>query len=73
MAKRPKPDLRPSWRDPNMPVMRNYRMGNGETKTIIDPDYEQRYREMLIVTAPADKFPDWRNDPTYNLRRRPKP
>lgn len=66
-------DTRPDWRDPAMPVLRKYRMGDGTTKTIVDANYERRYREMLIETAPADVFPSWRNDPTYHLnKRKPK-
>lgn len=66
------PDTRPNWRDPAMPVLRKYRMGDGSTKTVVDQDYERRYREMLIETAPADAFPNWRNDPTYDMKRKPK-
>jgi hypothetical protein len=62
----PKPDLRPDWRDPAMPIMRDYKMANGERKTIVDADYEHRYREHMMNAAP---HPDWRNDPTYNLRK----
>ena len=64
--KRPKPDHRPNWRDPNMPVMRDYRMANGEVHTTIDPDYERRYREMLMETS---THLSWKNDPTYNIRK----
>ena len=41
------PDTRLDWRDPEMPVLRKYRMGDGSTRIIVDPDYEYRYREML--------------------------
>lgn len=61
--------MKPDWRDPAMPVIRDYRFANGEHKTEIDPDYERRYREHMLQTAAQ---PDWRNDPTYNLRRRRK-
>lgn len=63
------PDTRLDWRDPAMPVMRDYKMGNGERKTIVDADYEHRYREMLVATSSESTFPSWRNDPTYNLRK----
>ncbi len=69
MRRRLPPDLRPDWRDPNMPVMRDYKMGDGSTRTIISPDYEHRYREMLMETT---RLPSWRQDPTYDLRK-PKP
>lgn len=64
---RPRPDTRPDWRDPDMPVLREYRMANGRLVTEIDPEYERRYREFKLHDAIA---PTFRNDPTYNLRRR---
>ncbi len=54
--------------DPTMPVIRDYLMPNGTRRTLVDPDYEQRYRNHLMQSNPA---PNWRNDPTYNLRRKP--
>lgn len=50
-----------------MPVIRRYRLSNGETLTEVDPDYEHRYREHLIGMSTE---PGWRKDPTYNLRRK---
>lgn len=50
-----------------MPVMRDYQFSNGKTRTEIDPDYERRYREHLMETS---AHPDWRKDPTYNLKRK---
>ena len=67
------PDTRPNWRDPAMPVIRNYRMGDGTTKTEVDPDYERRYREHLIASAPPQDFPHYKDDPTYHMKRKPKP
>lgn len=67
--KRPRPDNRPSWRDPNMPVMRDYRMGDGTIRNVVDPDYERRYREMLMQTTAHES---WRNDPTYDLKKQRK-
>lgn len=63
---RPSPDTRLDWRDPNLPCIRDYRMGDGSRRTTIDPDYERRYREMLMATS---AYPDYRSDPTYNLRK----
>jgi hypothetical protein len=57
----------PDWRDPNMPVYRNYRMPNDTCKVYVDPDYEHRYREHMFHNAAQ---PNWRSDPTYNLKRR---
>lgn len=70
--KRPRPDTRPDWRDPNMPVMRDYRMGDGSHKTIIDPDYERRYREYLMTDTTVPNHPNWRLDPTYDLKKQRK-
>lgn len=55
------------WRDPDMPVYRNYRMGNGSVKEYVDPDYERRYREHLMKAAVQ---PNWQDDPTYHRKRR---
>ena len=67
MRRKPYIDLRPSWRDPQMPVLRKYKMGDGSVKTDIDPDYEHRYREMLMEHSPN---PGWKQDPTYNMRKK---
>lgn len=61
------PDTRPSWRDPNLPCIRDYRMPNGTRLTLVDPDYERRYREHLMETT---THPNHTDDPTYNLRRK---
>ena len=66
MSRRPKPDHRLSWRDPNMPVLRDYHMSDGSIRTIVDPDYERRYREFLMSDS---ILPNYKNDPTYNLRK----
>lgn len=55
------------WRNPAMPVIRDYRMSNGERKTEVEPDYEQRYREHLVYTS---THPNYRTDPTYDLKRK---
>jgi hypothetical protein len=65
MRRRILQDQRLDWRDPKMPVLREYHFV-GETKTIIDPDYESRYR-AYCMEQPGD---DWRYDPTYNMRRK---
>lgn len=62
-----KPDLRPSWKDPFLPCIRDYRFANGQRKIEVDPAYEQRYRAMLVQSSDN---PDWRHDETYNARRR---
>lgn len=67
--RRPRPDHRLSHRDPAMPVLRDYKIGNGEVRNVIDPEYERRYREMLVQTSVE---PSWKNDPTYNMKRKRK-
>lgn len=64
--RKPKPDTRPSWRDPSLPCIRAYRFGNGKEMIEVDPDYERRYREHLVRNG---EQPSYENDPTYNLRR----
>lgn len=66
---RRRPPYRPpvDWRDPSMPVLRDYRFPDGTRKTEIDPEYESRYRKHMIESSTA---PDYRSDPTYNLNRK---
>lgn len=52
-----------------MPVLRDYLMGDGSKRTIIDPDWERRYREHLMNETPHPHFKD---DPTYDLKKRRK-
>lgn len=52
-----------------MPVLRKYIMRDGSTKTEVDPDYEHRYCEFKMTTS---DHPDWRNDPTYDLKKQRK-
>ena len=66
IRRRPSPDHRLSWRDPSMPVIRDYRMADGTTRTFVDPDYEHRYRAHLMATSAQ---PDYHSDPTYHLRK----
>lgn len=65
--KRRKLDTRLDWRDPDMPVYRNYRFANGQIKEFVEADYERRYREHMLSQNDADS---WRYDPTYNIRRK---
>lgn len=65
--KRPRPDNRLDWRDPQMPVFRNYTMRDGTQKTFVDPDYERQYREFMINASPQLS---WREDPTYEAKRK---
>lgn len=69
--KRPRTDI-PNWRDPNMLVLRDYVMGDGSRKHIVDPDYEHRYREHLMSLPPEEGRPLHKNDPTYDLKKQRK-
>lgn len=61
------PDTRPDWRDPDMPLIRDYKMGNGTKVSEVDADYEHRYREHLMRNSDNPRYD---NDPTYNLKRK---
>ena len=50
-----------------MLVIRDYKMADGSLRTDVDPDYEHRYREMLMEYS---ENLGWRNDPTYNMRKK---
>ena len=58
--KRPRPDLRPSWQDPDLPVF-------GKSGKAINPEKMVLKAQMTLVTSQA---PNWKNDPTYELRKR---
>lgn len=64
--RRPEPDTRPDWRDPDMLVRRNYKF-HGRVVKFVPPEYEQGYRAHLMDTVPV---PHWSEDPTYNLGRK---
>ena len=66
MRRKP-PIPRLDHRDPQMPVIRDYKLADGTRKTEVDPDYERRYREHLMSRS---DHPNWRNDPTYEMRRK---
>lgn len=52
-----------------MPVQRDYDFPDGSKVTEVDPEYERKFREFILEKNPA---PKWNEDPTYNLRRKPK-
>jgi hypothetical protein len=70
MKRAHRPDHRLSWRDPNMPVLRDYIMGDGSTKHVVDQDYEHRYREHLLSTDSV--HPHYKDDDTYDLKKQRK-
>lgn len=56
------PDQRLDWRDPEMPVL-------GKSGRPIPHEKMVLKAQMAIALSPE---PDWRNDPTYNMKRKPK-
>lgn len=71
--KRPRPDTRLDWRDPAMPVLLAA-LDNDENKVMIEVGPNTaikcaKARFMQQVLRP-DLCPSWREDPTYNLRRK---
>ncbi len=57
------PDNRPDWRDPNMPVYVSTR-----SQGMVQWDPARLQRAMAAKIALSDE-PDWRDDPTYNLKK----
>lgn len=57
--KRPPPDTRLDWRDPNMPVL---------GKSGREIDHRKMELKAQIAMASADE-PNWRNDPTYDMKK----
>lgn len=57
----------PDWRDPSMPVIRDYRFASGKHMTVVEPDFEQGFRGYMMSNSVQ---PNWRDDPTYNLRKK---
>lgn len=62
------PIPRPNWRDPNMPVLFPIRQPDGTT-TLESFPAEELAAAMKIWHAQNEQ-PDFRDDPTYNLRRK---
>lgn len=56
----------PDWRDPNMPVIAYSTEAKGLVS--IEPERLQRVCQRRMEWGGI--VPDWRNDPTYNLRRK---
>jgi len=62
-------DEKPDWRDPNMPCVvrvQNQFTGRNE-EWMIDPAFRQQHAQQTMLFAPQ---PNWRTDPTYNMRRK---
>lgn len=67
MSKKLKPDRRLDWRDPNMPVIDDGVMRTAE-------EFQHMRERSLIrssIGPTSNKLmPEWKNDPTYNLRKK---
>ena len=61
------PDLRPDWRDPNMPVMLN--CTDPITGPYLREFTSERAQYAFSIRMQMSAAPDWRDDPTYNLRK----
>lgn len=61
------PDKRLDWRDPNMPCLCMGRYNKNEEFRLIEvrPDIRSQVSRNAMNTAGE---PDWRNDPTYNMK-----
>ena len=67
---RPSPDLRPDWRDPNMPALfacTDPKTGRNFLQAF-NPD-RARYAFAQKLRREDKLLPSWRDDPTYNLRK----
>lgn len=65
MRRRPQPpDTRPDWRDPNMPCFEH-----SKSRGMVEFTAEEKTQ----ISSQRLQFnaPNWRDDPTYNLRRKP--
>ncbi len=62
------PDLRPDWRDPNMPVMLNC-IDKDTGRQYLKSYTPERATYAFSVRMQISSAPDWQNDPTYNLRK----
>ena len=63
MRRRPEPDTRPDWRDPNMPVLVKTRSGRYEEWA---PDAVQQAFARKLRYSEAN---EWLGDPSYHWRR----
>lgn len=65
MRRSPLPDPRPDWRDPNMPVLIQMADTN-QLEPFPAEEAQAAFREWFKM----NEEPYWKNDPTYNLRRK---
>jgi hypothetical protein len=59
-----KPVNRPDWRDESMPVLAQHKMRG------LVPVTPQFAHDMAAYKLAHDAVPNWRDDPTYDLRRK---
>lgn len=65
----PKPDKRLDWRDPTMPVIRDY-IVEDDLGILVERGTEEVPPEVITEVAAYAlidcPFPDWKDDPSYN-------
>ena len=72
--RRREPDHRLDWRDPDMPVLVATEAPWGGKYLAETPADENHEFFASKMTDPSyqHRYPGWRDDPTYALRRRPR-
>ena len=66
--RRDPPDKRLDWRDPNMPCIRSGIIDGVKQTAEIKPEHIQQYYSIKLQRN-KEVEPEWRNDPTYNLKK----
>lgn len=60
--RKPPPDTRPDWRDPDMPVL-------AQTKHGLETWDHERFRRAIAGRLAICTEPHYTDDPTYNMRK----
>jgi hypothetical protein len=55
------------WRDPDMPVIRHATNFERQVQVVLSSWENQQVANQCMAEGES---PSWRNDPTYNMRRR---
>lgn len=64
-------DNRPDWRDPNMPVLMMAEVDGKVMLYPIKPDHVTQYYAAKM-NNPYSSEPEYKNDPTYDLKKKKK-
>jgi hypothetical protein len=69
--RRPPVDLRPNWRDPSMPALFSVTNRNTGKESLMEFTPEAATRAFAAkLQREAPHLPDWKSDPTYDLKGR---